>query len=72
MSFKSLLYSAYFQLGFPIYSANSVRFRMGHPKGSMDILGHQMDQANNENADEKFTWTYTSPEFPMSQVKWPF
>jgi len=48
---------AYFQLGSPIYSASSVRFKMGHPKASLDAVD-----------DELFVWTYTSPEFPMSQV----
>ncbi|KAK7374193.1 hypothetical protein VNO80_07620 [Phaseolus coccineus] len=49
-------FQAHFQPGSPIYSANSVRFKMGHPKGSLDALD-----------DELFVWTYTSPEFPMSQ-----
>ncbi|KAK4748481.1 hypothetical protein SAY87_015067 [Trapa incisa] len=60
-------FQAYFHEGYPIYSANSVRFRMGHAKGSMDILEYQMDQEGNERTDEKFTWTYTSPKFSMSQ-----
>ncbi|XP_014498304.1 F-box protein At4g00755 [Vigna radiata var. radiata] len=49
-------FQAYFQLGSPIYSASSVRFKMGHPKASLDAVD-----------DELFVWTYTSPEFPMSQ-----
>lgn len=46
-----------FQIGSPIYSAKSVRFKMGHPKASLDATD-----------DEMFVWTYTSPEFPMSKV----
>ncbi|XP_019413765.1 PREDICTED: F-box protein At4g00755-like [Lupinus angustifolius] len=49
-------FQADFQLGSPIYSAKSVRFKMGHPITSLD-----------PSADEKFVWTYTSPEFPMAQ-----
>ncbi|RDX83211.1 F-box protein [Mucuna pruriens] len=49
-------FQAHFQIGSPIYSAKSVRFKMGHPKASLDALD-----------DEMFVWTYTSPEFPMSQ-----
>ncbi|KAK7294996.1 hypothetical protein RJT34_17898 [Clitoria ternatea] len=49
-------FQAHFQMGSPIYSAKSVRFKMGHPKSSLDALD-----------DEKFVWTYTSPEFPMTQ-----
>ncbi|CAJ1816717.1 unnamed protein product [Sphenostylis stenocarpa] len=49
-------FQAYFQQGSPIYSANAVRFKMGHPKASLDAVD-----------DELFVWTYTSPEFPMSQ-----
>lgn len=49
-------FQARFQMGAPIYSAKSVRFKMGHPKASLDAVD-----------DEQFVWTYTSPEFPMSQ-----
>lgn len=49
-------FQAHFQMGSPIYSAQSVRFKMGHQKASLDSL-----------ADEMFVWTYTSPEFPMAQ-----
>ncbi|TKY65516.1 F-box protein [Spatholobus suberectus] len=49
-------FQAHFQIGSPIYSAKSVRFKMGHPKASLDAVD-----------DEMFVWTYTSPEFPMSQ-----
>lgn len=49
-------FQADFQTGSPIYSAKSVRFRMGHIKASFD-----------SSSDEKYAWTYTSPEFPMTQ-----
>nr|AFK39809.1 unknown [Lotus japonicus] len=49
-------FQAYFQMGGPIYSAKSVRFKMGHINASLDA-----------SADEKIVWTYTSPEFPMTQ-----
>ncbi|PNY13005.1 cyclin-like protein/F-box protein [Trifolium pratense] len=49
-------FQAHFQMGSPIYSAKSVRFKMGHLKASLNDL-----------SDEMFVWTYTSPEFPMAQ-----
>ncbi|VAI44639.1 unnamed protein product [Triticum turgidum subsp. durum] len=60
---------AFFQDGDPIYSSKVVRFRMGHyklPRGSETFV---MDDYENKmvNADEKYMWTYTSPEFPMLQ-----
>ncbi|KAL5069505.1 hypothetical protein RYX36_020392 [Vicia faba] len=48
-------FQAHFQMGSPIYSAKSVRFKMGHIKASLDDL------------TDAFVWTYTSPEFPMAQ-----
>ncbi|KAH8516749.1 hypothetical protein H0E87_004922 [Populus deltoides] len=58
-------FKAYFQRGSPIYSAISVRFHMGHPIHPMDDpLGEPLD----DSADDKFIWTYSSPEFPMAQV----
>lgn len=61
-------FQAYFQFGFPIYSAKAVRFHVGHPKVPImvdddgdefwDVLGIP---------DDKFVWTYTSTEFPMVQ-----
>ncbi|KAJ6675430.1 F-BOX DOMAIN CONTAINING PROTEIN EXPRESSED [Salix viminalis] len=57
-------FQAYFQYGSPIYSAESVRFRLGHPKCPMDdTLGEPLD----DSADDKFIWTYSSSEFPMAQ-----
>lgn len=54
-------FQAYFQYGFPIYSAKALRFRLGHPK--------LLDENNmtDDLGDEKFIWTYTSPEYPMIQ-----
>ncbi|KAL5075459.1 hypothetical protein RYX36_014443 [Vicia faba] len=48
-------FQAHFQMGSPIYSAKSVRFKMGHLKASLDDL------------TDAFVWTYISPEFPMAQ-----
>ncbi|XP_061962120.1 F-box protein At4g00755 isoform X2 [Populus nigra] len=57
-------FQAYFQQGSPIYSAESVQFHLGHPKCPMDdTLGEPLDNC----ADDKFIWTYSSPEFPMAQ-----
>ncbi|GKV13050.1 hypothetical protein SLEP1_g24124 [Rubroshorea leprosula] len=54
------------QWDFPIYSAKSVRFRMGH------LNPHYNDNLMNESCPDslgdKFVWTYTSQEFPMVQV----
>ncbi|KAL7214350.1 hypothetical protein ACSBR1_026710 [Camellia fascicularis] len=62
-------FQAYFQLGFPIYSAKAVRFRMGRPRSSMEIGSDFRDEfeAGRESPDYAFEWTYTSPEFPMAQ-----
>ncbi|XWS35738.1 hypothetical protein CRYUN_Cryun20dG0022000 [Craigia yunnanensis] len=57
-------FQAYFQLGYPIYSAKSVRFRMGHIKSSMD---NHVDGSCQDCGNDKFVWTYTSQEFPMAQ-----
>ncbi|XP_065638984.1 F-box protein At4g00755 isoform X3 [Quercus suber] len=59
-------FKAYFQRGSPIYSAKSVRFRMGHPKSPNDLGSHLLCDSL-PSADETFIWTYTSPEFPMAQ-----
>uniref|UniRef100_A0A7N2MD50 F-box domain-containing protein n=1 Tax=Quercus lobata TaxID=97700 RepID=A0A7N2MD50_QUELO len=50
-----------------IYSSNSVRFRMGHPKGPNDLGSRHLGDSLPCNADDTFIWTYTSPEFPMAQ-----
>lgn len=57
--------SAFFQAGKPVYSAKFVRFRVGYPKNANEI---EVD-ASQKSADDKFLWSYTSPLFPMMQVK---
>lgn len=61
-------FEAYFQPGKPIYSAKSVRFRLGHPKSSKDE-SDLLKMPQQQPADDKFIWTYTSEEFPMTQEK---
>ncbi|XP_060218779.1 F-box protein At4g00755-like [Lycium barbarum] len=61
-------FEAYFQPGKPIYSAKSVRFRLGYPKSSKDD-SDILKMPQQQPADDKFIWTYTSEEFPMTQVK---
>lgn len=56
-------FKAYFQPGDPIYSAKSVRFRMGHLKNQKDLSWASLQ----EPADDKFVWTYVSQEFTMTQ-----
>lgn len=58
-------FKAFFQRGSPIYSAKSVRFRMGYSKASLDL--DSVDQSCHISPNDKFVWTYTSPEFPMAQ-----
>lgn len=58
-------FQALFQVGFPIYSSRFVRFRVGHPKSFCDIDRDFLD--SQEDADDKFVWTYTSQTFPMVQ-----
>ncbi|KAI8540343.1 hypothetical protein RHMOL_Rhmol09G0255700 [Rhododendron molle] len=62
-------FQAFFQYGFPIYSAKAVRFRMGHPWFPIGIGSDSGDEfdAGNESTDSALIWTYTSPEFPMAQ-----
>ncbi|XP_060203532.1 F-box protein At4g00755-like [Lycium barbarum] len=62
-------FQAYFQFGFPIYSAKAMRFRVGHPNVKMDVEsdnGHESAAAQGSYSD-KIVWTYTSPSFPMAQ-----
>ncbi|XP_025796789.1 F-box protein At4g00755-like isoform X3 [Panicum hallii] len=61
-------FQAFFQYGSPIYSAQYVRFRMGYPK--LPLCPEQLVSDENEGqltADDNYTWTYASPEFPMLQ-----
>lgn len=68
LNFSHVVCSAIFQRGGPIYSAKSVRFRMGHPK-SRKVVSNELQYLPLEKRyDEKFVWTYTSPVFPMIQV----
>lgn len=62
-------FQAYFQPGHPIYSANSVRFRMGHPYNPVETNAEFIDGYSKGPRlfHDKFVWTYTSPEFPMVQ-----
>ncbi|KAK3039267.1 hypothetical protein RJ639_027971 [Escallonia herrerae] len=62
-------FQAYFQFGFPIYSAKAVRFRMGHYKNPTNVEANVKDEPTppQGSTDEKIVWTYTSPEFPMAQ-----
>ncbi|XP_047081065.1 F-box protein At4g00755-like [Lolium rigidum] len=62
-------FKAFFQYGNPIYSSKTVRFRMGHyklPRGSESFVTND-DENKMVNAEKDYMWTYTSPEFPMSQ-----
>lgn len=62
-------FQAYFQYGFPTYSAKAVRFKMGHCK-SQDVkngMSSSYASCDASTEDDKFMWTYTSPEFPMAQ-----
>ncbi|GFP93047.1 F-box protein at4g00755 [Phtheirospermum japonicum] len=60
-------FEAFFQPDNPIYSAKSVRFRLGHLRPLSEIGSELGDLPLDEAADDKFRWTYTSPEFPMMQ-----
>lgn len=60
-------FQAYFQFGYPIYSAKSVRFRMGHLKTPKMDNGTVDDSGDGDESENKYVWTYTSPEFPMAQ-----
>ncbi|KAL3640932.1 hypothetical protein CASFOL_015900 [Castilleja foliolosa] len=50
-----------------MYSSKSVRFRLGHLKPLSEIGSELGDLPLDVAADDKFKWTYTSPEFPMMQ-----
>ncbi|XVF09812.1 hypothetical protein REPUB_Repub07fG0128500 [Reevesia pubescens] len=62
-------FQAYFQYDFPIYSSKAVRFRMGHPRLLEELHIDSTDSStpSHKLADNKFVWTYISPEFPMAQ-----
>ncbi|KAK7314976.1 hypothetical protein VNO77_33508 [Canavalia gladiata] len=61
-------FQAYFQHGCPIYSAQAVRFRMGHLRYPMELESAVNNMTTNHMlGNNQFIWTYTSPEFPMFQ-----
>ncbi|CAA3000508.1 Hypothetical predicted protein [Olea europaea subsp. europaea] len=60
-------FEAFFQPGKPIYSAKSVRFRISHAKSPREIEMNLKHLPVQKPADDMFGWTYTSPEFPMTQ-----
>ncbi|XP_071706825.1 F-box protein At4g00755-like [Rutidosis leptorrhynchoides] len=62
-------FQAYFQFGFPIYSAKAVQFRMGHLKPAYELEDDNMNESSSalKSISEKVMWTYTSPSFPMAQ-----
>lgn len=57
-------FEAYFQPGNPIYSAKTVRFRMGH---SLFPLETSTGIDGGVSADDNYEWSYISPEFQMLQ-----
>ncbi|KAJ4727022.1 F-box protein [Melia azedarach] len=57
-------FQAYFQWGLPIYSAKTVRFRMGYLQSPVD---DPVGEPCQDSVDDKFICTYTSQEFPMAQ-----
>ncbi|KVI10120.1 F-box domain, cyclin-like protein [Cynara cardunculus var. scolymus] len=61
--------AAYFQFGFPIYSAKAVRFRLGHVKPTYEIESDMKDESTAalRFIRDNVVWTYTSPSFPMAQ-----
>lgn len=52
--------------GSPVYSAKSVRFRMGHPRSITQLEFGNCLQPFQFNVDD-YLWTYTSPKFTMTQ-----
>lgn len=62
-------FQAYFQFGFPIYSAKAVRFRLGHVKPAYEIENDMKDESTAalRFIRDNVVWTYTSPSFPMAQ-----
>lgn len=60
-------FQAYFQSGLPVYSAKSVRFRVGYCRSCANVGRALVRCHYARSPDEKFIWTYTSQEFPMAQ-----
>ncbi|XP_077248577.1 F-box protein At4g00755-like isoform X1 [Tasmannia lanceolata] len=59
-------FQVFFQDGNLIYSAQAVRFKMGHV---VDMASNTMNEvmAGQRSVDDAFIWTYVSPKFPMAQ-----
>ncbi|KAJ4765646.1 F-box protein [Rhynchospora pubera] len=61
-------FKAFFQYGHPIYSAKHVRIQMGHLKLNLSELEPLTGEEESLlTRDNNYVWTYTSPEYPMSQ-----
>ncbi|CAI9770240.1 unnamed protein product [Fraxinus pennsylvanica] len=62
-------FEVYWEPGSLVYSAKAVRFRMGHlkspRKNGIDFWHLPLQPP----AEDEFLWSYTSPEFPMTQEK---
>ncbi|KAI3944162.1 hypothetical protein MKW92_015014 [Papaver armeniacum] len=61
-------FEAYFQYGFPIYSAKAVRFRIGHFTDhytETDLI--DVFEVGHRHIEDDVVWTYTSEYFPMAQ-----
>ncbi|XP_039122316.1 F-box protein At4g00755-like [Dioscorea cayenensis subsp. rotundata] len=59
-------FRAFFQYGYPIYSAKSVRFRMGQCRFPQKQRTLPSEHAAGRSADN-YIWTYVSPVFQMAQ-----
>ncbi|KAD5961268.1 hypothetical protein E3N88_12741 [Mikania micrantha] len=62
-------FQAYFQFGFPIYSAKAVRFQLGHMKSAYEFEDNIKEEPSTlfRSISENVVWTYESPSFPMTQ-----
>ncbi|XP_045815478.1 F-box protein At4g00755-like [Trifolium pratense] len=63
-------FQAYFQDGSPIYSAYTIRFRIGHPRHHIKLesaIAHGIATSNMVGDTTQFVWTYTSPYYQMLQ-----
>lgn len=59
-------FKAFFQYGYPIYSAMAVRFKMGYPRLAQETTTDE-HATHQELTDDSYIWTYVSQEFPMVQ-----
>ncbi|KAJ4954398.1 hypothetical protein NE237_011181 [Protea cynaroides] len=62
-------FQAFFQFGYPIYSAKAVRFRMGYLKEPLEAGSDHVDKYSTDHGyiEDNFISTYVSPEYPMAQ-----